>query len=132
MKSILRLSPEDHADLRNLQSKGQLTTDQILNIEAIVRVAEVTPKSQLLEKHVGLNDRITLVSATDPDDVFVLTIVLPSQEDIDEGRIGRGKPVSVSCLGRKLGELVTWPGPHGIRAMKVAVIQKSGAAVALP
>lgn len=135
MKSIIRLSREDHACLRDLvqgeQPGGRLNADQTLNLKAVLNVAENGGSPAQLIDHVGLEDRITLVSSTDPDDVFVLSIVLPSEEDIDSERIGIGKPVALACLGRRQNELVTWIGPQGIRAMKIVEIDKAVAPAAL-
>ncbi len=135
MKSIIRLSREDHACLRDLvqgeQPGGRLNADQTLNLKAVLNVAETGDSPAQLIDHVGLEDRITLVSPTDPDDVFVLSIVLPSEEDIDSDRIGIGKPVALACLGRRQNELVTWIGPQGIRAMKIVEIDKAVAPAAL-
>ncbi|WP_193211366.1 GreA/GreB family elongation factor [Luteolibacter marinus] len=129
MKSIIRLSREDHACLRDLvqgeQPGGRLNADQTLNLEAVLNVAQTGGSPAQLIDHVGLEDRITLVSPTDRGDVFVLSIVVPSGEDIDADRIGIGKPVALACLGRRRNELVIWTGPQGIRAMKVVEIEKA-------
>lgn len=135
MKNCIRLSREDHACLRDLVQGERLgirlTTDQTLNLEAVLQAAEPGSDPTHLVNHAGLEDRITLVSPTDPDDVFVLSIVLPSEEDIDSDRIGIGKPVALACLGRRQNELVTWIGPQGIRAMKIVEIDKAVVPAAL-
>ncbi|MCB1131275.1 MAG: GreA/GreB family elongation factor [Verrucomicrobiae bacterium] len=132
MNPSILLSLEDRTQLVNLANRASpdclLDADQILILEALLDVAHASHESCVLPCYVGLNDRITLVSDSAPNDSYSFSIVLPLEEDIDTNRIGIGKPVAMACLGRPLGGSAVWIGPRGVCTMKIAHIEKQRAA----
>lgn len=77
--------------------------------------------------HVGIGDRISLVSPEDPSDVFQFAVAMPREADVDADRISVCHPLCLAVLGRGCGEEVAWETPKGSRRMRIAAIQKVGA-----
>lgn len=129
MKSQIRLSAEDHQCL-NMLARGEhpesrLAADKALLLGAILTAAKVYPEAPNLAQNAGLYDLITLVSPTDTNDRFVLSIVLPSEEDLDQDRVGLDKDVALAVLGRNLNERVSWQTPGSTRVMSISRIRKA-------
>ncbi len=129
MKTILHL---DEADKRSLKSilnhetpAPWPTQDQAAALRKILSKAAKATSGEESRDAIGLNDRISLVSPTDPSDTFDFQIVMPAESDLDEDRISILFPVSLAVLGRRLGEIVTWECPRGTRQMRVASVGKS-------
>ena len=47
------------------------------------------------------------------------TLVLPRDENINEGKISVLAPLGTAMLGYRIGDEFQWHVPHGIRTLKV-------------
>lgn len=111
------LHHHDHGIALHLEEKSILRN--------LLANAIVTDRELELMERVGLYDRVTLLSPTDPVDSFVLEIALPSETDLDADRISVALPVSLAALGRNRGETISWETPLGHRKMTVTSVVKA-------
>lgn len=123
------LSSEDYECL-NLLARGEhpesrISTENSRILRAVLNAAKTSSEPSASRNHVGLRDVVTLISLTDPTDQFVLSLVLPSEEDLDDDRVGLNKAVALAVLGRRLNERVSWYTPDTIRVMSIAGIKKA-------
>lgn len=93
-------------------------------LESLLKQCAIATRPEGAEEHVGLGDRITLMSPLDPDDWIELEIVAPSEADLDADRIPVTSPISLAVLGRPSGAAVSWEAPGGTRKMVVSSVRK--------
>lgn len=128
MKTIFLLSAADKACLRdilNLATPGpKPKAEQKSALEKILSKSAKTADDADLVNHVGINDRVSLVSPKDSHDYFNLQIVRPAEANADEDLISVFLPVSLAILGRRNGDIVTFEGPRGPREMRIVSVAK--------
>lgn len=128
MKTIFLLSAADKACLRdilNLATPGpKPTAEQNSALKKILSKSAKTADDANLANHVGIHDKVSLVSPQNPLDYFNLQIVPPAEANADNDLISLFLPVSLAILGRRNGEAVTFEGPEGPREMRIFSISK--------
>lgn len=128
MTTSLFLSEADIQRLETLltdQLRGpRATPEQKQILQGIISTARQA-SLEASEASAGFGDRVSLVSPVDARDSFNLTVVLPSEEDVDHERISILQPVSLAVIGRSCGDVVEWETPAGHREMKIAAVAKS-------
>jgi len=128
MHPSLYLSEADRLRLRSIiDSTSQFprpSPAQKSALEEILSKAITPPNTDDLWNHVGLNDRVSLVSPRDSRDYFNLQIVMPAESDPDQERISVLLPLSIGVIGRRCGETVSWEGPCGLREMRIIAVTK--------
>lgn len=100
------------------------TSDQRSVLASLLPAIGVTANPTELGTHVGFHDQVSLVSPTDATDDFRLRIVMPHEADPGSGLISVLAPLSLSLIGRKRGELATWPANGALREMRITSIVK--------
>lgn len=63
----------------------------------------------------------SLVKFRDMDtrEIFMHSIVYPANADFENGKISVLAPIGMALLGYRVGDLVAWPVPAGMRRLKV-------------
>lgn len=52
-------------------------------------------------------------------EVYMYSIVYPANSDFENGRISVLAPIGMALLGYRVGDVVEWPVPAGMRRLKV-------------
>ncbi|HOW60012.1 MAG TPA: nucleoside diphosphate kinase regulator [Candidatus Omnitrophota bacterium] len=52
-------------------------------------------------------------------EVFLYSIVYPADADFEKGKISVLAPIGMALLGYRVGDVVEWPVPAGMRRLKV-------------
>ena len=52
-------------------------------------------------------------------EVYMYSIVYPANSDFEKGRISVLAPIGMALLGYRVGDVVEWPVPAGMRRLKV-------------
>lgn len=130
MKKFSRfLSIEDLQQLRALinhdASSPWPTPEQGVLLKNILVEASSPATAAEAASWIGLGDRVSLVSPKDSQDYFNFTIVLPADADPDQDLISILFPISLSVIGCKCGENVSWETPRGTREMRIVSISKA-------
>lgn len=58
----------------------------------------------------------------DNDKEMVYSLVFPKEADVDEGKISILAPVGTAMIGYKVGDVIEWEVPSGLRRLKVEEI----------
>ena len=53
---------------------------------------------------------------------MIYSLVFPSEADVDEGRISVLAPVGTAMIGYRVGDIIEWEVPSGLRRLKVEEI----------
>ncbi|HJQ32406.1 MAG TPA: nucleoside diphosphate kinase regulator [Pyrinomonadaceae bacterium] len=73
---------------------------------------DVPPDVITMRSKVGLRDLNT-------GEEMVYTLVFPSEANFDEGKISVLAPVGTAMLGYRVGSVIEWQVPSGVRRLKV-------------
>ena len=73
------------------------------------------------------NDVVTMRSTVRLKDLdngkeMVYSLVFPNEADIDEGKISVLAPVGTAMIGYRVGDVIEWEVPSGLRRLKVEEI----------
>jgi regulator of nucleoside diphosphate kinase len=50
---------------------------------------------------------------------MIYSLVFPNEADVDQGRISVLAPVGTAMIGYRVGDIIEWEGPSGLRRLKV-------------
>lgn len=67
---------------------------------------------------VTMNSRVRL-SDTSKEKDMIYTLVFPRDADAEAGKISILAPIGTAILGYKVGDIIEWPVPLGIRKVKI-------------
>ena len=100
-------SPEDRADLEDLT--------QEIERGAEVRPQDIPPDVVTMNSSVRVTD---LEAGT----THTYTIVFPADADYERGKISILAPLGTALLGYRIGDVVNWKMPGGIRQLRIDAI----------
>jgi regulator of nucleoside diphosphate kinase len=104
---IVKTRNEGGRDIAHLRSLG----------EELER-AHVVESNEIPSNVVTMNSTVK-ISDLESGEQFVYTLVYPDSADISGGRLSILAPVATGLLGYRVGDVVEWPVPAGIRKMKI-------------
>ena len=113
----------DHAKLKTLLDNPVLTREKTsmrdlvaeMNRAVVVSPEEISSDVVTMRSQVRIKDRTTKEES-------VLTIVFPNEANIDDGKISVLAPVGIALLGYRVGDVVEWKVPAGIRSIEILEI----------
>ncbi len=85
--------------------------------EELDRAHIVAPKD-IPPDVVTMNSRVRL-SDTSKKENLIYTLVFPRDADAEAGKISVLAPIGTAILGYKVGDIIEWPVPLGIRKVKI-------------
>lgn len=99
--------------------KGSKSTSIYLEglSEELDRAHIVAPKD-IPPDVVTMNSRVRLSDASKEEDL-IYTLVFPRDADAEAGKISILAPIGTAILGYKVGDIIEWPVPLGIRKVKI-------------
>jgi regulator of nucleoside diphosphate kinase len=80
--------------------------------------AEIVPEEALPTDVVAMNSTVRLVDL-DTGAAHVYTVVYPHEADADRGRISVLAPIGTAVLGYRIGDVVEWEVPAGVRRFRI-------------
>jgi regulator of nucleoside diphosphate kinase len=89
--------------------------------EELERAIVVEPQAMPADV-VTMNSRLRLTDA-DTGEQKTVTIVFPGMANTDEGKISVLAPLGTALLGYRVGELVEWNVPSGLRRLRIDAIE---------
>ena len=113
----------DHAKLKTLLDNPVLTQEKTsmrdlvaeMNRAVVVSPEEISSDVVTMRSQVRIKDRTTKEES-------VLTIVFPNEANIDDGKISVLAPVGIALLGYRVGDVVEWKVPAGVRTIEILEI----------
>ena len=101
--------------------------DRLASHENLRRLEHELERAETVAPEVVPADVITMRSKVRLRDLntgeeMVYTLVFPTEANFDEGKISVLAPVGTALLGYRVGDLIEWQVPSGLRRLKVEEI----------
>ncbi len=81
----------------------------------IVDAAAIPPDVVTMDSRIRLTD-------VDTNEVFIYTVVFPSEANVARRKISVLAPIGTALLGYQVGDAVEWPVPGGVRKLRIEEI----------
>lgn len=85
--------------------------------EELIRAEIVDP--QKIPRNVVTMNSLVKFRDMNTQEVYIYSIVYPANADFENGKISVLAPIGMALLGYRVGDLVEWPVPAGMRRFKV-------------
>ncbi len=87
-------------------------------------LAEELLKAEIVDPQKIPRDVVTMNSLVkfrdlSSQEIYMYSIVYPTDADFDNGKISVLAPIGMALLGYRVGDVVEWPVPAGMRRLKV-------------
>ena len=116
------ITASDHAELRSLitlTGKVSLRVKWELRLlENELKRARVVAPRELPPDVITINSRAELLDL-ESGERMEFTLVLPADENVNDGKISVLAPLGTAMLGYRVGDEFAWHVPHGLRRLKV-------------
>ena len=106
---------------RRWRSRRSRDSEYLEALEAELDRAQVVPAGDLPEDVVAMHAPLRV---TDLDDGHqrALTLVFPGEADSTQGKISVLAPIGTALLGYRVGDIVEWRVPGGLRRFRIDAI----------
>ncbi len=88
------------------------------DLEEELSRASIVESTQIPGNVITMNSKVRLRDR-DTGEEMTLSLVFPKDADIDQGRISVLAPVGTGMLGYKVGDVLEWEVPAGIRKLEI-------------
>ncbi|MFW6113514.1 MAG: nucleoside diphosphate kinase regulator [Actinomycetota bacterium] len=95
--------------------------DYLRNLEEELDRAKVVDAADIPSEVITMNSRVRLKDLATEDEI-VLSLAFPQDADIDEGRISVLAPIGTGMIGCKVGDVIEWDVPAGVRKLEIIEI----------
>ena len=104
--------------IESARYSASLREDYLAALEGELRRARVVPQSDVPPEVITMNSVVRLRDL-DTDETEEYELVYPSDADMAHNRISVLAPVGTAILGYRLGDVIEWPVPAGLRRLRV-------------
>jgi regulator of nucleoside diphosphate kinase len=116
------VSDADHQRLEALIESARydasLREDYLDALQGELKRAHVVPHSEVPPEVITMNSVVRLRDL-DTDEMEEYELVYPADADMANHRISVLAPVGTAILGYRLGDVIEWPVPAGLRRLRV-------------
>lgn len=91
---------------------------RIVNIEKMLRNAEVIDEEDINTGHVNVGNKIKLYDEEFEEEILY-TLVGSAEADPQSGRISNESPLGIALLGHQIGDLIEVEAPDGVINFKI-------------
>jgi len=124
-KRTILMTVADHAELRSaIVGAGKLSERgraEVKALESELNRAEIVPPDEVPSDVITMTSRAELLDL-DSKERMEFTLVLPSDANIENGKISVGAPLGAAMLGHRVGDEFEWIVPYGLRRLKVVAV----------
>ncbi len=108
--------------LNNLEAVSGVGIDPNLKLlQKELGRAKITPPGKVPDNVITMNSQFR-IRDMDSEKEFIYTLAWPEDAEIEESKISILAPVGTGLLGYRVGDIVEWPVPAGIRKFKIEEI----------
>ena len=114
-----------HADRERLEAlidsarvDSRVREDYLAALEGELRRARVVPAGEVPPDVITMNSVVRLRDL-DSDETEEYELVYPADADVSLHRISVLAPIGTAILGYRLGDVIEWPVPAGLRRLRV-------------
>lgn len=114
----------ENAEYESAKAEQAFVEGEILDLEKLLRRAQIINKSQVHTDEVGLGNRVVL-EEVDGDNKITVDLFGTKESDptAEPMRISNESPVGAALMGKKVGQIVDVKAPGGVTRYKVLDIQ---------
>lgn len=109
------------ATIRAARQGRQEHEQHLIDLERELQRAAVVPSPEVPADIVTMNSRVTVLADDEPP--RTITVVYPEKADFDEGRISVLAPLGTALLGCRVGDVVKWTVPAGLRTLRITKLE---------
>jgi regulator of nucleoside diphosphate kinase len=125
IKRPLIISEEDRKHLETLINSARREScageDYLTALEAELRRAHILPACDVPTEVVTMNS-IVCVRDLESDEIDVYELVSPYDADLEFNRISVFAPIGTAILGYRVGDVIEWPVPAGVRRFVIETV----------
>lgn len=103
------------------QDGGGANQEYLRRLEQELEQAVVIPSEEVPGDVITMRSRVRL-SDLNTGESIVYTLVFPSEAKFEEGKISVLAPIGTAMLGYRVGSIIEWQVPSGLRRLKVEEI----------
>jgi regulator of nucleoside diphosphate kinase len=107
--------------IESARMDARVREDYLTALEAELSRARVVPAGEVPPDVVTMNSVIRLRDL-DSDETEEYELVYPADADMAHNRISILAPIGTAILGYRLGDVIEWPVPAGLRRLRVAKV----------
>jgi transcription elongation factor GreA len=111
----------ENADYTSAKEEQGFLEGRILELEALIKTAEIVDPQSTSRDEVSLGCRVHVVDDDNESDVFL--IVGSKEGDSRARKISHESPIGKALMGHKAGDTVTVPTPSGQRSFRIDKIE---------
>jgi regulator of nucleoside diphosphate kinase len=116
------ISDADHqrleALIESVRYNASLREDYLDALDGELKRARVVPQLAMPPEVITMNSVVRLRDL-DSDDTEEYELVYPADADMAHNRISVLAPIGTAILGYRLGDVIEWPVPAGLRRLQV-------------
>jgi regulator of nucleoside diphosphate kinase len=116
------VTARDHAELNSVIAVtgkvSQRVKWELRLLENELRRARIVAPEELPPDVITINSRAELLDL-ETGERMEFTLVLPANENVNDGKISVLAPLGTAMLGYSVGDEFVWHVPHGLRRLKV-------------
>lgn len=90
----------------------------IVKLRNEINRAKIVSSTKIAGNVVTMNSRVLLQDLNTHHE-FSCQVVFPSNADLESGKISVLAPVGTALLGYKVGDIIKWEVPSGVRKLKI-------------
>jgi regulator of nucleoside diphosphate kinase len=121
-KRTLIISYEDREGLNAIIDTARMDPrvqeEYLVALEGELRRARVVPADKVPADVITMNSVVRLKDL-DSNEMEELELVYPADADTAQNRISVLAPIGTAILGYRLGDVIEWPVPAGLRRLRV-------------
>ena len=119
--SIYVTEPDYHrlsALIETTRERNGVDREYINKLEAELDRAEIVDPKHIPADVITMRSKVRLKDLV-TGEANNYSLVFPTEADFSEGKISILAPIGTAILGYKLGDIIEWPVPSGLRRIKV-------------
>ena len=123
MESTIYITEVDLARLRKLIEAARdggvdWNTPYMNKLEDELDRANIVDPKEIAMDAITMRSKVRLKDLESRKEM-IYSLVFPNEADVDEGRISVLAPVGTAMIGYRVGDIIEWEVPSGLRRLKV-------------
>jgi regulator of nucleoside diphosphate kinase len=99
-------------------SDNDRTREYLVMLEDELDVAEIVKPQSIPKDVITMRSKVRLLDV-DSDKEVVYSLVFPNEADLEKGKISILAPIGTAMIGYKVGDIIEWEVPAGLRRLRV-------------
>jgi regulator of nucleoside diphosphate kinase len=100
------------------RERNGVDREYLNKLEAELDRAEIVDPKHIPADVITMRSKVRLKDLVSGE-ANIYSLVFPTEADFSEGKISILAPIGTASLGYKLGDVIEWPVPSGLRRLKV-------------